>query len=156
MGSGNSRDEWRREAPKGVSNNPQEGAPKGRLTRNIVRCVALCLGATALGCRARSDLSLGDAGEPELVRACPDGWDDCDGDGQCDTEIAASAEDCGACGHACEEGLFCGRSECVEGDTIVQLSLGAQHSCALRARGEVLCWGWNERVTSGSARTSRS
>ena len=40
-------------------------------------------------------------------------------------------------------------SGCTTGCGIVSLALGAQHSCALRENGDVLCWGDNEDLELG-------
>ena len=63
---------------------------------------------------------------------------------RCETEIAASNENCGACGHGCPAGSVCAASSCRLPDEVVQLSAGRFHVCARRAGGDVLCWGQND------------
>jgi hypothetical protein len=78
--------------------------------------------------------------ESEAVCACLDGFDRCDGDElACTTNLDSDAENCGACDAACAGNLACAVGACEQ--KIVQLSLGAEHSCALAPDGEILCWG---------------
>ncbi|MBL9020834.1 MAG: hypothetical protein JNL21_01490 [Myxococcales bacterium] len=74
---------------------------------------------------------------------CPIGFADCDDTGRCDTDLKASSNDCGACGNVCPVGLVCGAGVCRRPEDIVQVAAGYDYTCALRAGGEVLCWGAN-------------
>lgn len=72
------------------------------------------------------------------------GFADCDDAGaRCATDLGASSQNCGACGNACPEGLVCGAGVCRSPEDIIRVAAGEYYTCALRASGEVLCWGDN-------------
>src|SRR4051812_11252533 len=95
--------------------------------------------AIAAGCGARSELYV------PAVFTCPLGWDDCNGDpaDACETDTRSSVSNCGACGHTCAAGLYCGAGKCHDGEDVVAIALGDDFGCALKAKGEVRCWGRN-------------
>jgi alpha-tubulin suppressor-like RCC1 family protein len=72
---------------------------------------------------------------------CPAGKDDCDGDGECETNVSDNPEHCGGCNVACQ--LACKGTTC---DDPVHIAAGYDHTCAVLAGGDLYCWGRN---TSG-------
>lgn len=111
------------------------------------------------GCGGRTGLEGADVAEPpsdggggaggsEPAR-CPIGFADCHKAGPCDTDLNASSEDCGACGNVCPIGLVCGAGVCRSPKDIIQVAAGNNYTCALRASGEVLCWGENRSGVLG-------
>lgn len=86
--------------------------------------------------------------------ACDPGWGDCDaapGNG-CETNVDVDAAHCGRCGRGCEAGVGCADGLCAD-ERIVQITTRLDHSCALRASGEALCWGGNDAGQLGTGDT---
>lgn len=78
---------------------------------------------------------------------CIENHDRCDGDPfACKTDLT-DRKNCGGCGVTCAGTLACANSQCEQPITL--LSLGADHSCALKANGEVWCWGSNSYLQLG-------
>jgi hypothetical protein len=73
-----------------------------------------------------------------IVTACATGWADCDGqfENGCETPLGTDSN-CLACGDACAWSS-CRTSGC---NDAVHVSGGANHSCAVRDDGSVVCWG---------------
>ncbi len=73
---------------------------------------------------------------------CAMGDADCDGDetNGCETTLASDTRHCGMCGRSCGVGGTCSAGDC---DPLVDVTVGFQHACALRASGRVICWGNN-------------
>ncbi|MGE0790521.1 MAG: hypothetical protein AB7S26_32890 [Sandaracinaceae bacterium] len=86
-----------------------------------------------------------------VIDACDPTHGDCDGlyETGCEVETETSVTHCGVCDHACA-----GRDVCRDGlcdsERVVDVTAGEVHSCALRATGEVLCWGVNDRGQLGT------
>ena len=117
-----------------------------------LRLVGLMVVLSSGACGGRTGLELGDvAGSPlggsgggvAEPTQCPTTFADCDQNNVCETDLAASNENCGACGNVCPEGLVCGAGVCRSPEDIIQVAAGNVYTCALRASGEVLCWGSN-------------
>jgi hypothetical protein len=70
--------------------------------------------------------------------SCSMGTDDCDGDGQCETNVVDNPEHCGGCNVACQ--LACKGTIC---DDPVHIAAGFNHTCAVLAGGDLYCWGRN-------------
>lgn len=85
--------------------------------------------------------------------SCPSGFEDCDGDGDCETETNSDRNNCGACAKPCAPWLECGAGECVRPETVVSVAAGRSFSCAAKAQGNVLCWGANEQGQLGDGTT---
>jgi hypothetical protein len=47
-----------------------------------------------------------------VLDSCDSGWGDCDGDGDCATNLQDSEENCGYCGNECGIGLMCCDGRC--------------------------------------------
>jgi alpha-tubulin suppressor-like RCC1 family protein len=69
---------------------------------------------------------------------CPMGTDDCDGDGECETNVVDNPEHCGGCNVACQ--LACKGTVC---NDPVHIAAGFNHTCAVLAEGDLYCWGRN-------------
>lgn len=128
-----------------------KGYARIRQQGNIVFVIA---SFTGVGCGARtgleaSDTTLAGGGDGVAIRQCPTTFADCDRTGDCETDLNASSENCGACGEVCPAGLVCGAGTCRPPEDIIQVAAGYMHSCALRASGEVLCWGANQAGVLG-------
>ncbi|MBL8742490.1 MAG: hypothetical protein JNK04_15380 [Myxococcales bacterium] len=124
-----------------------------RASATIRQCASLLLATTIyqnIGCGARTGLNLDDinaqsdggaGGESPIP--CPTSFADCHNSGSCTTDLNASPDNCGACGNLCPESLVCGAGTCRPPEDIIQVASGQAYTCALRASGEVLCWGGN-------------
>lgn len=79
------------------------------------------------------------------LASCAAGFDDCDGDpaNGCESATATDPSTCGVCGYDCPTGDSCEDGIC-SSERVVSVSAGLRHSCALRASGEVVCWGAND------------
>lgn len=100
---------------------------------------AAALGAGLMACGGRTGLDKpGDA--------CLGISADCDGDAAngCEADLDTNRERCGACGDACEAGLFCSGGECVEGRRIVQVETRTGAQYARTADGRIFAWGTND------------
>ncbi len=117
----------------------------------VRRCVGVVCGSgmtcRSAGCRPESAMALPvPRGEdPGTAPACGVTRADCnnnpaDGD---EADLATSRTNCGSCGHACVGTSACVRGVC-DNETIVDVSLGAQHGCARRRSGDAVCWGANQ------------
>ncbi len=78
---------------------------------------------------------------------------DCDGNAAngCETDLDTSALHCGACGVSCGLGGTCSNGEC---NAIAGVATGLNHSCAVRATGQVACWGSNANGELGNGTMS--
>ncbi|MBK8256484.1 MAG: hypothetical protein IPK82_27925 [Polyangiaceae bacterium] len=74
------------------------------------------------------------------VTECEPTFADCDGlaENGCEVDTTRSAAHCGTCGNACSTQCLAG--EC---NDVVEVSAGAQFTCAVRKSGSVWCWGDN-------------
>lgn len=78
------------------------------------------------------------------VTACEPLMGDCndaDADG-CETDLSASAGNCGACGRTCPLGETCDNGACAL-PSFVDLAVGDEHACAVADTGALGCWGKN-------------
>lgn len=111
---------------------------------NCGGCGVACSGATPL-CNTVGGMRACSA-------TCPSGLDLCSG-GCVDTDTDAAH--CGRCGTACAAA-----ERCVDGNCrspIIDVSAGGSHTCAVRATGEVLCWGSNANGRLGDGtKTTRN
>lgn len=62
----------------------------------------------------------------------------------CETDLLASNDHCGTCGHACPHGLVCALGTCRNGKEMVEIESVAFASCVRRAEGTIACWGQND------------
>jgi alpha-tubulin suppressor-like RCC1 family protein len=83
------------------------------------------------------------------IARCAAGFASCDGQtpNGCETDVYADEQHCGSCSRSCAAGEECLDGRCVAG--FVDLCAGDYHTCALRASGEVLCWGGNSNGQLG-------
>jgi alpha-tubulin suppressor-like RCC1 family protein len=110
----------------------------------------------SMGCGARTGLEVSDTSAPtdggeggSDSTPCPTTFADCHNSGHCQTDLNESSENCGACGNVCPDGLVCGAGVCRHPADIIQVAAGYAYSCALRASGQVLCWGANDSGVLG-------
>ena len=84
------------------------------------------------------------------VGPCDDGYADCDGDAGngCEAPLATSKTDCGACGTVCA--TSCRDGAC---DDPIEVSAGADYTCAIRASGSLWCWGSDSHRQIGVGQT---
>lgn len=83
---------------------------------------------------------------------CVANHDRCDGDPlACTTDVTTDRYNCGSCDLICAGTLACVDAACDQPATA--LALGSSHSCALKANGEVWCWGDNQLLELGAATT---
>ncbi|MCH2108983.1 MAG: hypothetical protein MK135_06610 [Polyangiaceae bacterium] len=78
--------------------------------------------------------------EESCKPSCEPSYADCNDslvDG-CETDLRFSADNCGACGNACDWG--CSQGECQQP---IAVSVGASASCVTLNSGRVVCWGRN-------------
>lgn len=111
---------------------------------NVSRGASGCL---ALLCFSLACSSLPSVDPDAPRRACvaTTGRDWCDG--RC-VALASDAAHCGACGHACGDGVSCVAGRCERRFTA--LSVGLQHACAVEVGGAVWCWGSNDSGRIGN------
>lgn len=87
------------------------------------RCVGWNDPATGCAATTCAPCPAGPAGEPAVCNAagactyvpvtgCPGTLADCDGVGDCETDLSTDARHCGACGHGCFAGYPCGGGIC--------------------------------------------
>lgn len=133
-----------------------DGDPDNGCEANLDVEVANCS-----GCGMACDFANGAgtcAGGTCALSECEAGFADCDADGRngCEVDLTTAAN-CGRCGHdcgatACEASGFC------EGENAIGLATGSQHTCALRANGQMSCWGLGTRgqLGTGAMASTRS
>jgi len=85
-----------------------------------------------------------------VASTCAEGKGECDGNAAtaCETDLAGSAQHCGACGNACAAGQSCSAGACRAGQSI---SASGANACVVIS-GHVVCWGDNSAnlLASGS------
>ena len=98
----------------------------------------------------------GTADEQQVDIRCESSFRDCDGlrENGCETDIHSSPLSCSACGLACPDGLACAHGVCRPPSDIVELGVGAYHTCVRRAGGSVSCWGENDYGELGDGTTT--
>lgn len=76
-----------------------------------------------------------------VASTCAEGKGECDGNAAtaCETDLAGSAQHCGACGNACAAGQSCSAGACRAGQSI---SASGANACVVIS-GHVVCWGDN-------------
>lgn len=76
-----------------------------------------------------------------VASTCAEGKGECDGNAAtaCETDLAGSAQHCGACGNACAAGQSCSAGACRAGQSI---SASGANACVVIS-GRVVCWGDN-------------
>ncbi|NOY91673.1 MAG: hypothetical protein GXP55_10770, partial [Deltaproteobacteria bacterium] len=76
------------------------------------------------------------------VNVCNAGYGDCDGltSTGCETGTDSDPLNCGGCGIDCGAAGVCSGGLC---DDVIDISVGQNHSCAVRALGALVCWGDN-------------
>ncbi|MGE0789097.1 MAG: RCC1 domain-containing protein [Sandaracinaceae bacterium] len=86
-----------------------------------------------------------------VIDTCDSTHGDCDElyETGCEVETETSVADCGLCGHACGGTDACRDGVC-DSERVIDVTAGEVHSCALRASGEVLCWGYNDEGQLGT------
>lgn len=94
-----------------------------------------------------------------MVTRCATGLSDCDGDftNGCEATLDTDAH-CGACATACT-----GANHCItttdtgpQCDTVIDVEVGLESSCARMSSGRILCWGGNSEGQLGNASFSPS
>lgn len=84
------------------------------------------------------------AGNRCSIGVCVAGRGNCDRDSAngCETNLLASADNCGGCGVRCF-GQPCTNGRCARSPVAVRIVAGAAHACALLSDRTVACWGDN-------------
>jgi alpha-tubulin suppressor-like RCC1 family protein len=112
---------------------PCGACPVGGGCQTIVDCATVANGSVSCS-----------AGKCSLV--CNTGWGNCDGLGDCNTNLQTTPANCGTCGNAC--GAYCVAGSC---NDPIALATGSAHTCAILLDGTVWCWGQNNAGQLGNA-----
>ena len=80
-----------------------------------------------------------------VVSECERDFADCNGEAAdgCEVRTGDDPASCGTCARSCSLGVACRDGLC-DDERVVRISAGYDHSCAVRASGEALCWGLND------------